>query len=138
MHHCDIACTNLTHGLFQIQKTQKAIKYTLTERYYAWEDALKLARADPEIELEAGARGELRVRFEPTDETQMSLDDMDEEDLDTKGPTVPDPIKTLKRRLRERRVAETEQRARPKGDASNNTVLGPNIMRGLTIGSPIV
>jgi len=34
----------------QIKETQKAIKHALTERWYAWEDARKLAAADPEIE----------------------------------------------------------------------------------------
>ena len=37
----------------QIRKTQKAIKYALTERWYAWEDAWKLAQEDPEVDLEA-------------------------------------------------------------------------------------
>jgi large subunit ribosomal protein L47 len=29
----------------------KAIKHTLTERYYAWEDARQLAETDPEVDL---------------------------------------------------------------------------------------
>jgi large subunit ribosomal protein L47 len=29
----------------------KAIKHVLTERYYAWEDAVKLAEKDPEVNL---------------------------------------------------------------------------------------
>jgi len=29
----------------------KAIKHTLTERYYVWEEARKLAESDPEIDL---------------------------------------------------------------------------------------
>lgn len=29
----------------------KAIKHVLTERYYAWEDAVKLAKDDPEINM---------------------------------------------------------------------------------------
>lgn len=29
----------------------KAIKHTLTERYYVWEDAYQLASEDPEIDL---------------------------------------------------------------------------------------
>lgn len=35
----------------QVRKTQAAIKHTLTERFYAWEDARKLAQDDPEISL---------------------------------------------------------------------------------------
>ncbi|KAK0714637.1 mitochondrial 39-S ribosomal protein L47 (MRP-L47)-domain-containing protein [Lasiosphaeris hirsuta] len=31
--------------------TQKAIKHVLTERFYAWEDAVELAKSDPEINL---------------------------------------------------------------------------------------
>jgi large subunit ribosomal protein L47 len=29
----------------------RAIKHTLTERFYSWEDAVKLAKVDPEINL---------------------------------------------------------------------------------------
>ncbi|PSS02125.1 mitochondrial 39-S ribosomal protein L47 (MRP-L47)-domain-containing protein [Coniella lustricola] len=35
----------------EVRKTQNAIKHTLTERFYAWEDALKLAHDDPEIKF---------------------------------------------------------------------------------------
>jgi len=29
----------------------RAIKHTLTERFYAWEDAVELAKDDPEVDL---------------------------------------------------------------------------------------
>ncbi|KAK2613746.1 hypothetical protein N8I77_000636 [Diaporthe amygdali] len=35
----------------QVRKTQSAIKHALTERFYAWEDARKLAQQDPEVDL---------------------------------------------------------------------------------------
>lgn len=35
----------------QVRKTQAAIKHALTERFYAWEDARKLAEQDPEVDL---------------------------------------------------------------------------------------
>jgi large subunit ribosomal protein L47 len=35
----------------QVRKTQAGIKHVLTERYYAWEDAVELARSDPEVNL---------------------------------------------------------------------------------------
>ena len=35
-------------------KTMRAIKHTLTERYYTWEDAVQVAELDPEIDLEGG------------------------------------------------------------------------------------
>ncbi|KAH8750519.1 mitochondrial 39-S ribosomal protein L47 (MRP-L47)-domain-containing protein [Diaporthe sp. PMI_573] len=35
----------------EVRKTQAAIKHTLTERFYAWEDARKLAQKDPEVDL---------------------------------------------------------------------------------------
>lgn len=31
-----------------------AIRHTLTERYYTWEDAVQVARSDPEIDMNAG------------------------------------------------------------------------------------
>ncbi|KLU81851.1 54S ribosomal protein L4 [Magnaporthiopsis poae ATCC 64411] len=34
-----------------VRRTMKSIKHVLTERYYAWEDAVKLAKDDPEINL---------------------------------------------------------------------------------------
>lgn len=36
-----------------IRMTQRAIKHTLTERYYAWEDARRVAINDPEVNLMA-------------------------------------------------------------------------------------
>lgn len=37
------------HFSLQVRKTQNGIKHVLTERFYAWEDAVKLAEKDPEI-----------------------------------------------------------------------------------------
>lgn len=41
-----MACTDIMFS--QIQATQRAIKHALTERYYAWEDARKVAVEHPE------------------------------------------------------------------------------------------
>lgn len=35
----------------------QSIKHTLTERWYAWEDARKVAANDPEVNLDATERG---------------------------------------------------------------------------------
>ncbi len=32
----------------------RAIKHTLTERYYTWQDAVEVAESDPEIDLQGG------------------------------------------------------------------------------------
>ncbi|KAI9871237.1 MAG: 54S ribosomal protein L4 mitochondrial [Pleopsidium flavum] len=37
----------------KVRRTQRAIKHALTERYYAWEDARKVAQTDPEVDLES-------------------------------------------------------------------------------------
>ncbi|KAM3484381.1 hypothetical protein MY8738_002233 [Beauveria namnaoensis] len=37
----------------EVNKTMKAIKHTLTERQYTWEDATEVASVDPEIDLQA-------------------------------------------------------------------------------------
>ncbi|MCJ1450973.1 54S ribosomal protein L4 mitochondrial [Mycoblastus sanguinarius] len=37
----------------KIRRTQQRIKHTLTERWYAWEDAWKVAHKDPEVDLNA-------------------------------------------------------------------------------------
>ncbi|KAI9843102.1 MAG: 54S ribosomal protein L4 mitochondrial [Thelocarpon superellum] len=34
-----------------VRRTQRAIKHVLTERYYAWDEARRAARSDPEIDL---------------------------------------------------------------------------------------
>lgn len=39
----------------------RAIKHVLTERYYLWEDAHKLARIDPDIDL--SGQGEAYVPY---------------------------------------------------------------------------
>ncbi|KAI1412168.1 MRP-L47-domain-containing protein [Hypoxylon sp. FL1857] len=41
----------MTDRLLEVRKTMKAIKHALTERYYLWEDARKLAETDPEVDL---------------------------------------------------------------------------------------
>lgn len=44
---------------YQVIKTQKAIKHTLTERWYQFENAREVAMRDPEINLYANtAEGE--------------------------------------------------------------------------------
>ena len=55
--HCNYAnhlsylqnSNNLHQSSHQVRNTQRAIKHALTERWYAWEEANKLSRADPEI-----------------------------------------------------------------------------------------
>lgn len=48
----------------QVRYTQRAIKHVLTERWYAWEDARKVAQKDPEINMRA--RGKEPV-YDPKD-----------------------------------------------------------------------
>lgn len=35
----------------QVKLTMRAIRHVLTERFYTWEDAVELAKTDPEINL---------------------------------------------------------------------------------------
>ncbi|KAG6001357.1 hypothetical protein E4U21_004420 [Claviceps maximensis] len=37
----------------EVMKTMRAIKHALTERYYTWQDAVDVAMADPEIDMQA-------------------------------------------------------------------------------------
>ncbi|KAI0387508.1 MRP-L47-domain-containing protein [Hypomontagnella monticulosa] len=41
----------IAERLAEVRKTMKAIKHALTERFYLWEDARKLAETDPEVDL---------------------------------------------------------------------------------------
>ncbi|KAL8868060.1 MAG: hypothetical protein Q9174_005246, partial [Haloplaca sp. 1 TL-2023] len=48
----DMKCSEAEEQL-QVRQTQKAIKHALTERYYAFEEARRVAVADPEVDLNA-------------------------------------------------------------------------------------
>lgn len=48
--------------ILQVRKTQNAIKHALTERFYAWEDAVQLAKEDPEIKFKANGG----VKYKPS------------------------------------------------------------------------
>ena len=53
----------------------RGIKHVLTERFYAWEDAIKLAESDPEIDLSGKGPAftpsqYLEVEGEPAEEQQ--------------------------------------------------------------------
>ncbi|KAI1180742.1 mitochondrial 39-S ribosomal protein L47 (MRP-L47)-domain-containing protein [Nemania sp. FL0916] len=37
--------------MFEVRRTMRSIKHALTERWYLWEDARKLAETDPEVDL---------------------------------------------------------------------------------------
>ena len=60
-----------------IRKTMRAIKHTLTERWYVWEDARKLAQDDPEIVLSEYGHGPIYrpdvVRIQKTREHSCAL-----------------------------------------------------------------
>ncbi|KAL6698282.1 mitochondrial 39-S ribosomal protein L47 (MRP-L47) domain-containing protein [Trichoderma pleuroticola] len=38
----------------EVTKTMRAIRHALTERFYTWQDAVEVAKSDPEINLEGG------------------------------------------------------------------------------------
>lgn len=42
-----------TDGI-KVTKTMRAIKHALTERFYTWQDAVEVAKSDPEINLDGG------------------------------------------------------------------------------------
>lgn len=52
----------------------KAIKHTLTERYYAWEDARELAEKDPEIDLSGEGNPYTPRDYMEEDMEQLALD----------------------------------------------------------------
>lgn len=55
--------------MLQVKKTQKAIKQTLTQRWYAWENARVAAMEDEEVDLYADPeKGE--PAYLPKDRTQ--------------------------------------------------------------------
>ena len=49
-----VICTISEADIFsKVRRTQKGIKLALTERWYSWEDAWKVAQDDPEVDLTA-------------------------------------------------------------------------------------
>lgn len=81
--------------LSQVRKTQNAIKHALTERFYAWEDAVQLAKEDPEIEFTKDGG----VSFTPIEEVRepepqyMEEDDMLVESDDVEQVKAVDQVK---------------------------------------------
>ncbi|KAK7981909.1 50s ribosomal protein l4 [Apiospora saccharicola] len=59
---------------YEIWKTMKAIKHTLTERYYAWEDARDLAEKDPEIDMSGEGNPYTPRDYLEEDMEQLALD----------------------------------------------------------------
>lgn len=48
----------------QIKNTQRGIKHTLTERYYAWQEAQKIAAADKQFDLSGEGPAYVPADFE--------------------------------------------------------------------------
>lgn len=63
----------------------RAIKHALTERFYTWQDAVEVARSDPEINLEGG-EGQV---YTPSayEEGYDDVTAMEEADKELKEPT---------------------------------------------------
>ncbi|KAK0629786.1 mitochondrial 39-S ribosomal protein L47 (MRP-L47)-domain-containing protein [Bombardia bombarda] len=54
----------------EVRRTMRAIKHVLTERFYTWEDAVKLAETDPEVNLTGN--GEAYTPTEYLEEQHLS------------------------------------------------------------------
>ncbi|KAI9795150.1 MAG: 54S ribosomal protein L4 mitochondrial [Peltula sp. TS41687] len=57
-----------------VRRTQRAIKHVLTERYYAWDEARKLARNDPEVDLSGQGRA-----YKPENLEEDEIESVEEE-----------------------------------------------------------
>lgn len=82
----------------QVKKTLRSIKHALTERFYVWEDAVNVAKDDPEINMD-GSEGEAynpgAYEDEPTDVTSHADQNASAvKNQDDALPTVEEPIKT--------------------------------------------
>ncbi|KFY07607.1 hypothetical protein V492_06988 [Pseudogymnoascus sp. VKM F-4246] len=78
-----------------VRKTQRAIKQVLTERYYSWEDARKLAASDPEVDLsgEGPAHTPSLDAFELEDLTPEQLEAEAAEAAAVEGSGKDQPVK---------------------------------------------
>ncbi|ORY09515.1 hypothetical protein BCR34DRAFT_369984 [Clohesyomyces aquaticus] len=66
-------------------KTMKVIRETLLERFYAWEDARKLAEQDPDVDMAAAERGEPAYNPQYYSSEEMTPDDGNSVNADGKG-----------------------------------------------------
>ncbi|KAI9746195.1 MAG: 54S ribosomal protein L4 mitochondrial [Claussenomyces sp. TS43310] len=55
-----------------VRRTQRAIKQVLTERYYSWDEARKLARSDPEVDLSGEGLAYMPSNFEEGDGLEVA------------------------------------------------------------------
>lgn len=92
-----------------MRKTQAAIKHALTERFYAWEDARKLAQTDEEVnlsgngpaytpgfsnsEFEDTARGQESTEQSPSGERSEGSEESKPSEGAVDPSTIPNPAK---------------------------------------------
>lgn len=67
----------------------RAIKHTLTERFYVWEDAVKLAEDDPEVDL--SGEGNPYTPMEYLEAEEGELDGQDKEKATSEAASAVDP-----------------------------------------------
>ncbi|RPA98164.1 MRP-L47-domain-containing protein [Choiromyces venosus 120613-1] len=83
--------SNTRYG--QIRVTQRAIKHVLTERYYAWQEAQKVAATDPEVDLSGEGPA-----YQPVDSTLRTAK-LRTAKLKPKGQRFVDPIDEIRRQV---------------------------------------
>ncbi|PWW79446.1 MRP-L47-domain-containing protein [Tuber magnatum] len=92
--------SNTRYG--QIRVTQRAIKHTLTERYYAWQEAQKIAATDPEVDLSGEGPA-----YQPHDSADaFSGGKLRRRKKRHEGPPIVDPIHELRREFFRERSTE--------------------------------
>lgn len=74
----------------------RSIKHALTERFYTWQDAVDVARSDPEINLE-GAEGQVYTPSAYEDEETDTTAAWKDADPTVVGATETQPPKEAKR-----------------------------------------
>ncbi|KAM7212323.1 Mitochondrial 39-S ribosomal protein L47 (MRP-L47) domain containing protein [Rhypophila decipiens] len=73
---------------YQVRLTMRGIKHVLTERFYAWEDAVKLAETDPEVDFSGEGAPYTPSQFL---EEELAEEELAEEELTEEEPKPEEP-----------------------------------------------
>ncbi|KAK3292305.1 54S ribosomal protein L4, mitochondrial [Chaetomium fimeti] len=77
-----------------VRQTMRSIKHVLTERFYTWEDAVKLAENDPEVDLTGNGPAFIPSNY--LEEGDVAATEGEQQAAETTGETVEkaDPVTT--------------------------------------------
>jgi hypothetical protein len=114
----------------QVKITMRSIKHTLTERFYNWEDAVKLAKEDPEINL-SGKGPAYTPMVDYVYEDVLETDEAESEPKDTKAAE-----EALESREGLEQSDRQEEQAQTDGSSSGSETVDPSTIPKVSSTAP--